>query len=66
MDLTLICTGKTEHSYKGHHTYTLEFSNTEDIQDGILDATFHLETSNPELVERYRINESYVFHFPDP
>ena len=43
----------------------MEFINTEDLEDGILDATFHIETADPELAERFAINESYSFQLPD-
>jgi hypothetical protein len=64
MEMTLICSGKREHLNRGSQIYTVEFTNPEDLEDGILDATFHVETSNPEIAARYEINESYTFQVP--
>lgn len=65
MDLTLICASKREHLQRGSRIYTVEFTNTENLEDGILDATFHIETSNAEFADRFAINESYSFQLPD-
>ncbi|MFB6260106.1 MAG: hypothetical protein ABEJ96_07025 [Thiohalorhabdaceae bacterium] len=65
MEITLICASKEEHVHRGHPVYSLEFTNTEEIGDGLLHATFHLETADPEMADRFGINESYSFQIPD-
>ncbi|HKJ70220.1 MAG TPA: hypothetical protein VKA55_00505 [Gammaproteobacteria bacterium] len=65
MELTLICASKQEHIYRGSRVYSVELINTEDLEDGILDATFHFETANPELAGRFAINESYRVSIPE-
>lgn len=65
MEMTLICASKQEHVFRGSRVYSIEFVNPENLEDGILDATFHIETSDPGFAERFAINESYNFQLPD-
>ncbi len=65
MEITLICASKQERLHQSGRVFSVELVNTEDVADGILDATFHFETTDPELAESFAINESYRFRLGD-
>jgi hypothetical protein len=58
--VTVACAGKTEHILHGHLTYSIQFQKADEThQEGILEASFQIDTDDPALAAQFEINKSY-------
>jgi hypothetical protein len=65
MAITLNCASKRDPLQRGSRIHTVECTNTDNLEDGSLDAPCHTATSDPEFADRFAISGSYSPQLPD-